>query len=323
MPAMKHLGLILVLAMGTSACENTRSRLDQMPTPAPTATATAADGTTAPGIAAVADHSGTVEERLARLETYNAKNAEALAFLGQVFAQQKQQAQAEERKEPAPDAVFAVAVAEDVKAGLVEGPATAPVTIVKAFDFACPYCMQVNTTMDELVKEYGGKVRVVYKNMVVHPTTAMNGHLASCAASKQGKYTAFKDAFWEKAFTPYAQSQGKDPSKLGKENILAIAKDLGLDTGKLAADMDGAECKKLINDDMAELAKFNVSSTPTFFINGKVVPGALPKEAFKTIIDERLKVAEASGVSGAEYYEKEVIGKGEKKFRSKLDPKPN
>ena len=67
---------------------------------------------------------------------------------------------------------------------------------------------------------------------------------------------------------------------------------------------------------MAELAKFKVSATPAFFINGKFVGGALPKEGFKQIIDEKLKVAEASGVRGAEYYDKEIMGKGEKQFRS-------
>jgi protein-disulfide isomerase len=200
---------------------------------------------------------------------------------------------------------------------------TAPVTIVKAFDFACPYCMKANDTMKELVAEYGGKVRVVYKNLVVHPDTAMPGHLASCAAAKQGKYSAFKDAFWAKAFTPYAASRGQDASKLGPDNMLVIAKELGLDATKFTADMTGDACKALIQTDMAELEKFQVGSTPAFFINGQVVVGALPKEQFKQLIDEKLKIVAASGVPAAAYYEQEVLGKGEPKFRSKQDPKPH
>ena len=165
-----------------------------------------------------------------------------------------------------------------------------------------------------MVKEYDGKVRVVFKNMVVHPDRVMTAHKAGCAAGKQKKFVEFKNAFWEKGFKV---------QKFDEDNIMAIAKDLGLDTAKLKTDMDSPECQAQVNGDMAELAKFHVNSTPSFFINGKALNGALPKEAFKQIIDERLKVAEASGVSGADYYEKEVIGKGEKQFRSKMDPKPN
>lgn len=156
--------------------------------------------------------------------------------------------------------------------------------------------------------------------MVVHPQYVTDAHHAGCAAAKQGKFVAFKDAFWEKAFGPYAAQH--DPSKLGTDNIMAIAKDIGLDTAKLKADMDSPECKQQVDNDMAELAKFHVNSTPSFFINGKPINGALPKEAFKQVIDEKLKVAEASGVPGGSYYEKEVIGKGEKQFRSRMDPKP-
>ena len=77
---------------------------------------------------------------------------------------------------------------------------------MKAFDFACPYCQRVAGTMEELVKEYNGKVRVVYANMVVHEP-AKPAHLASCAAAKQGKYKEFKDAFWEKGFAAVRASR--------------------------------------------------------------------------------------------------------------------
>lgn len=171
------------------------------------------------------------------------------------------------------------------------------------------------------MKEYDGKVRVVFKNMVVHPQIVMPAHLAGCAAGKQGKFVEYKNAFWEKGFKPY--SEARDPSKLGEANIMVIAKELGLDTAKLKADMDGPECKKAIEADMAELAKFQVNSTPSFFINGTHVGGALPKEQFKALVDQKLQLAEASGVPAKDYYQKEIFEKGEKKFRSKKQPKPN
>jgi len=311
--------LALAAAVTAVGCEQQPSRLDKV-----TKVSSADHADSKPGAAPPAamkiDRSGSVEDRLARLEDAYDHNAEAVDFLNKVYGQQKQQQVAQEREEPAEDAMFAVNVADDVKAGQVDGPATAPVTIIKAFDFACPYCQRVSGTMEELVKEYNGKVRVVYANMLVHPP-AKTAHLASCAAAKQGKYNEFKHAFWEKGFLPYAQSH--DPSKLGEDNVLAIAKDLGLDTAKLKTDMNSPECEARIQADMSEMQKFHVNATPTFFINGKHVGGALPKEGFKKIIDEQLKLAEDSGVSGADYYDKVVLAKGEKQFRSKADPKPN
>ena len=311
--------LTLAIVPATVGCESQKSKLDEVvakPTKAPKAAAQA-EAANADIPAAGTD----LESRVKRLEAIQAKYAEPLDFLGKVYDQQKQQQEAKEHDEPAPDAVFAVDVASDLKAGQVEGPASAPVTIVEAFDFACPYCRKVSDTLEELVKDYDGKVRVVFKNMVVHPQVATTAHMASCAASKQGKYPAFKNAFWIKGYDAYQAA--RDPSKLGEDNVIAIAHDIGLDVDKLKTDMKSDACKQLVDADMAELAKFKVNSTPTLFINGQVVPGALPKEQFKSIIDAKLKIAEASGVDGKNYYEKEIMEKGEKQFRSKMDPKPN
>ena len=87
--------------------------------------------------------------------------------------------------------------------------------------------------------------------------------------------------------------------------------------------MTSPDCEARLQADQSEMQKFHVNATPTFFINGKHVGGALPKEGFKQIIDAQLKIAEASGVPGGEYYDKVVLAKGEKQFRSKADPKPN
>jgi len=164
-----------------------------------------------------------------------------------------------------------------------------------------------------MVKEYDGKVRVVFKNMVVHPQVVTKAHLAGCAAGKQGKFAEFKEAWWEKAFAT---------RKFDDAVINDIAKSIGLDMAKFKIDWEGEDCKKLLADDQNELAKFNVNSTPTFFVNGTHIGGAMGKDDFKQLIDEKLKVAEASGVTGAEYYDKEIMAKGEKQFRSKKDPKP-
>lgn len=170
------------------------------------------------------------------------------------------------------------------------------------------------------MKDYNGKVRVVFKNLVVHPQVVTRAHLAGCAAANQGKFTEFYMAFWEKSYKPYSES--RDATKLSEEAIFGWAPSIGLDVAKLKADMDGAECKALLDADAAELRKFRVNSTPSFFINGTYVAGAMDVDGFKRIIDGKLKLAEATGTSAAEFYDKEIIGKGEKQFRASGTPKP-
>jgi predicted DsbA family dithiol-disulfide isomerase len=141
--------------------------------------------------------------------------------------------------------------------------------------------------------------------MVVHPQV-MNAHLAGCAAGKQGKFAKYKALWWEKGFKA---------RKMDDANIEAIAKEAGLDMGKFKTDKDGEECKQMIQNDMAELQKFHVNSTPTFFVNGTHVGGALPKENFKQMVDEKLKTAAGQ----KDYYDKVIMATGEKQFRSKMD----
>jgi len=136
---MKRLGSAALISLlstvslaglvGLAACEN-NSRLDSSAKNVPKEKADK------PAAAFKGDHSGSLEDRVARLEANYDKNAEALDFLAKVYENQKQQQQRAQREEPDPDAVFAIDVAPDVKLGEVEGPNSALVTIVEAWDFA-------------------------------------------------------------------------------------------------------------------------------------------------------------------------------------------
>ena len=162
--------------------------------------------------------------------------------------------------------------------------------------------------LEEVLADYPGKVRLVLKHMVVHPQQVAKAHLAACAAAKQGKFKEFYKGFWEHGYKAYTEK--RDPNLLGEENIYKIAGELGIDVDRLKADMPS--CQQFIAADENELRKFKVSGTPAFFINGEFIGGGIPKEAFKQYIDQKLAIAEKSGVPGAEYYEKEIRGKGEK-----------
>ena len=79
---------------------------------------------------------GSTLERLHRIEVGLARREEALGFLEMAYAQQKQQQEAQEANEPDPNAVFAVDISKALAAGQVDGPTSAMVTIVEAWDFA-------------------------------------------------------------------------------------------------------------------------------------------------------------------------------------------
>src|SRR5688572_15849393 len=166
------------------------------------------------------------------------------------------------------------------------------------------------------MKKYGNDLRVVKKHLVVHPTTAMSGALAYCAAAKQGKLVEMDNLIWDKSF----KARKFDPDKCWEQEagcplLNEFATELKLDMNKFKADMKG--CVQLVQTDMRDLQQFGVGATPSFFINGRFMSGAMPIENFVTLIDEELKKANEriqQGTPQAQYYQQWVIDKGLKKL---------
>jgi len=260
-----------------------------------------------------------LEAKVKKLEDENARYAEALDFLKKVYEQQKTQQAAYDREEPAKDAMFAVPIAGDLANGQVVGASGAAVTIVWAFDLADPYSARMVGVVDELLAQYKGKVRVVFKNMIVHGQVVTAAHAAGCAAGMQHKFGEFWHAYWRDGYGAYSAS--RDTKAIDRDAVIAIAKKAGLDGKRLAADMDGPACATQVKVDQEELMRFHVNATPTFFINGSVIAGATPKETLQEAIDDKVAQVSKSGVAPGKYYDDVVPAKGEKKFRSKLDPK--
>ena len=204
--------------------------------------------------------------------------------------------QRKQRPRPNPNDIFSV----NVDGAPVTGSKDAKVTIVKAFEFACPFCERARPTMDTLLKDYGDDVRVVYKDYVVHPQSATIPAQAACAAHKQGKFKAMYDGIWDKGF--------KAGRNLSKDNMVKIAKGIGLDAGKFEKDMTA--CAAIVKKDQQELARVGVTGTPAFYINGRFLSGARPVANFKTIVDQELKKANDRISKGEatkkDYYQKFV-----------------
>ena len=212
------------------------------------------------------------------------------------------------RPEPDRSKTYAVPIDNDP----FDGPADAKVTLVKAYDYACPFCERVRSTMDDLHKKYGNDIRVVYKQLVVHPNTAMSGALAFCAAGKQGKGQQMDTLIWDKSF----KARQFDPDKCWESDagcplINGFAQELQLDANKFKADMKS--CTAVVQADMRALQQLGVGATPAFFINGRYLVGAVPIDRFAAVIDEELKKANEriqQGTPKAQYYQQWVLDKG-------------
>lgn len=255
------------------------------------------------GVAACQQDNKETEARLERMEKKIDALAQAVEKMPAAAARGAQPPARGRRPEPAPTDVFAVPVDGNPS----EGPADALVTIVKGYEYACPFCQKVKPTLEQLHKDYGDKVRVVYKQFVVHPQTATEPALAVCAAHQQGKFLEMDKIMWTKAF---------EVRKFDRANMEALAGELKLDLAKFKADMDGM-CKDYIKNDQVALQQMGQGATPTFFINGRYMSGAQPLPAFKAIVDEEIKKAEeriAKGTARGDYYKTWVLDKGLKKF---------
>jgi protein-disulfide isomerase len=183
------------------------------------------------------------------------------------------------------------------------GSPSAKVTLIMAGEFACPYCRRAWGTVEDLRKKYGADLRVAYKSFVVHPQVATVAARAACAATHQGKFHELADLLWTDAF---------DKRRFDRADIDAIAKKAKLDMKRYKADLDGP-CPAEVTAENAEMAKFGVGATPSFFINGRYMAGALPIEDFEKLIDEEIAKADAAiqgGVKPDQYYDTQIVGKG-------------
>lgn len=160
----------------------------------------------------------------------------------------------------------------------VRGDEAAKVTIVEWSDFQCPFCNRVGPTLDQIQKEYGDKVRIVFKHLPldIHPD-AKAAHAAAEAAHRQGKFWAMHD----RIFT--------NQRDLRPETLEQYAKEIGLDLDRFRKDMAAPDVQARIASDMAQAEKLGVSGTPAFFINGRNLSGAQPFPNFKRMIDEALE----------------------------------
>ena len=161
----------------------------------------------------------------------------------------------------------------------IRGDFNAPITLVEFSDFECPFCERHYPTLNKILSDYKGKVRLVYKHFPLgfHPNAQKAAEASECA-DEQGKFWEYHDKIFEN------QSSG-----LSLDKFKQWAKDLGLDTQRFNACLDSGKYAQKVQADYQEGLQKGVNGTPATFINGQLVSGALPYDSFKQIIDSILK----------------------------------
>lgn len=160
----------------------------------------------------------------------------------------------------------------------VRGDIDAPVTIVEFSDFQCPFCLKFHPTMMQVMQNYQGQVKWVYKHFPldsVHPQARPAAEASECAA-EQNKFWEFADGLFE------------NQSKLGETLYKDLASQFGLDMNQFEYCVSSRKYKDKVEQDLQQGIALGVEGTPGNFINGQSVPGAVPYETLKSSIDQAL-----------------------------------
>ena len=164
-----------------------------------------------------------------------------------------------------------------------KGAAKAKGVIQEFSDFQCPFCSRVNPTVAQVIKEYGDKVQIVWRDypLPFHKDAQPAAQAAREVFAQKG----------DKAFWAYHDLLFANQKTLSRENLEKFAEQVGgIDMKAFKAALDSGKHKAAVDADMAAVAKAGARiGTPSLFIKGKLIQGAQPFAAFKVVIDEALK----------------------------------
>ncbi len=175
------------------------------------------------------------------------------------------------------------------------GAKSAKVVLVNFDDFECPFCSRMHQTLFlEIMKEYGDRVTFIYKDYPlteIHPWAVHAAVDAGCLAEQNG------DAYWGFADYIHANKQEVDSEKTPAARLEAIDKIAtlqgqrhNLDAAKLQSCIK-AQKEDAVRASMKEADGLGISATPTLFINGRKVEGAVPISEIRATLDSALKDA--------------------------------
>ncbi len=183
----------------------------------------------------------------------------------------------------------------DVGGRPTRGNKDAKVTVVNYDDFECPFCSRMHATLfPGLFKEYGDRVLFIYKDFPleeIHPWAVHAAVDANCLAAQNN------DAYWEYADYLHGNqdaikgARGRDGENAELDKLAGLqAQKHNLDVAKLQACVK-AQDEKTVRASMHEADMLGVEATPTMFVNGQKLDGAVPEDEVRLALDQALKDA--------------------------------
>jgi predicted DsbA family dithiol-disulfide isomerase len=174
--------------------------------------------------------------------------------------------------------------AVDAQGANMQGSKDAPVTLVEFADYQCPYCAKVNPLVQQLEKEYGNKLAVVYKDfpLPMHKDSEKAAEGARCAG-EQGKFWEYHDVLFS-------------THQVDVASLKMHAGELKLDQAKFDACLDSGAEAAAVKKDLEEGRKLGLTATPSFFVNGHFFSGAADANTMHEILGMEMPAGASAAV---------------------------
>src|SRR3989454_3667015 len=160
----------------------------------------------------------------------------------------------------------------------LRGNPQASIMIVEFSDFQCPFCRKVQPILKNLLAKYGGQVSLAYRDFPLrgmHGQAELGAESSRCAA-EQGRFWEYHDLLFE------------NPDKLNRNGLMDLARTLKLDEKQFDSCLSSGKYKIQVERDLQDGMRAGVLGTPGIFINGILLSGAQPEDAFDRIIQAEL-----------------------------------
>src|SRR5581483_1700025 len=196
----------------------------------------------------------------------------------QTLQAQSQQGQGSQGPQTVDNSAFSVRPADRL------GDPNAKVMIVEFADFQCPFCGRHHQLVaPTILKDYvdTGKASFVYKHMAFLGNESVWAAVAAECAADQGKFWQYHDYLFE-------HQNGENQGAFNKDKLVGFGKELGLDMTKFEPCVQNDATLSRVQADTEEGQKIGVTSTTTFFVNGKPIVGLTSPDEFKQVIDQAL-----------------------------------